>query len=267
MDNLKNIGAFLNEKAGLYQQPSFIPLDPISIPHQFSKKQDIEIAAFFAAILSWGNRKAIIQSCNRLMELMDNAPYPFIMDRHFKLNLEKVLKQHPFVHRTFNAFDLQHLLHFMHHHYFIKQEKSLETAFTRGLKPDDEHVGNALIAFQQYVFGYDANAHQEIHCRKHISSPEKKSACKRLNMFLRWMVRSQDNGIDFGLWKKILPTQLVCPLDVHVARVARKLGLVTRKQDDWQTALELTGMLKRFDAQDPVKYDFALFGLGVMEKF
>ena len=263
-DNLKE---FLDAKVDFYNQPSFIKDDPISIPRRFTQKQDIEIAAFFAALLAWGNRKSIITSCTRLMELMNNAPYDFIMNTDWEENPDEFIPFEGFVHRTFNEMDLFHLLDFLKYHYWFCGEESLETAFTKYIKPGDATTENTLTGFHNYVFSYDEDAKEEKHCRKHIATPFKKSACKRLNMFLRWMVRSEDTGVDFGIWKNISPSQLVCPLDVHVTRVARKLGLLTRMQNDWQAAIELTENLKRFDAADPVKYDFALFGLGVMEKY
>lgn len=262
-----NLKEFLDAKVDFYNQPSFIKDDPISIPHRFTKKQDIEIAGFFAALLAWGNRKSIIISCTRLMELMDNAPYDFIMNTDWNEDPHEFIPFEGFVHRTFNEMDLFHLLDFLKYHYWFLQEESLETAFTKYIKPGDATTENALTGFHNYVFGYDEEAAEEKHCRKHIATPFKKSACKRLNMFLRWMVRNDKTGVDFGLWKNISPSQLVCPLDVHVTRVARKLGLLTRTQNDWRAAIELTENLKRFDADDPVKYDFALFGLGVMEKY
>jgi uncharacterized protein (TIGR02757 family) len=263
-DNLKE---FLDAKVDFYNQPSFIEDDPISIPHLFTKKQDIEIAGFFAALLAWGNRKSIIASCTKLMQLMDNAPYDFITNTDWDEDPDEFIPFKGFVHRTFNEMDLFHLLNFLKYHFCFKKEKSLETSFTKFIKPEDETTENALTGFHSYVFGYDEEAAEEKHCRKHIATPFKKSACKRLNMFLRWMVRNDNAGVDFGIWKNISPTQLVCPLDVHVTRVARKLGLLTRTQNDWQAAIELTENLKQFDAADPVKYDFALFGLGVMEKY
>ncbi len=243
----------------------FIQDDPITIPHHFTKKQDIEIAGFFAAILAWGNRKSIINSCNNLLNLMDNAPYQFITSLPPEPDGKTFSSLKKFVHRTFNAMDLWHLLYFLRHHY--TKEASLESAFSQWMQPDNTTVEHALAGFHNYVFGYSTDAVDEKHCRKHIATPAKKSACKRLNMYLRWMVRKDSNGVDFGLWKNISPAQLVCPLDVHVARVARRLGLLLRTQNDWQAAMELTDHLRTLDAADPVKYDFALFGLGVVEKF
>lgn len=255
-NNLKN---FFDEKINFYNQPAFIKDDPINIPHRFTKKQDIEIAGLFAAILAWGNRKSIISSCTRLLNCMDNAPCDFIMSN----NNPAAFKG--FVHRTFNEMDLWHLLNFLKFHY--SKEESLETAFSKWLQPGDENIEKALTGFHNYVFGYAEEAKEERHCRKHISTPAKKSACKKLNMFLRWMVRTDNNGVDFGIWKKIQPSQLICPLDVHVTRVARRFNILQRKQNDWQAAVELTGYLKELDATDPVKYDYALFGLGVIENY
>ena len=257
--NFTNLKTFLNERADLYNRPGFINDDPISIPHRFSEKQDIEIAAFFAALLAWGTRTGIINSCTKLFHCMDNAPYDFIT--HFTDNDFTGLKK--FVHRTFNGSDLYFLFCFLKDHY--QKNKTLETAFSEWLPPHDTDTEHALNGFYRYMF--KDYAEEKIHVKKHIAAPLKKSACKRLNMFLRWMVRSDNRGVDFGLWKKIKPAQLVCPLDVHVARVARKLFLLERKQNDWLAAQELTAHLKSFDPVDPVKYDFALFGLGAVEKF
>ncbi len=249
---------YLDEKAALYNQPAFISDDPISIPHRFTQPADIEIAGFFAATLAWGNRKSIISSCNRLLHLMDNQPHAFCL-HHSKTDLKGLLG---FVHRTFNAGDLLALIHFFKRHY--AQHHSLETAFTQWMPAGATDTEAALAGFHRYVFS-DTRYFEE-RTRKHISTPEKKSACKRLNMYLRWMVRPSVTGVDFGLWSSISPAQLICPLDVHVARVARQLRLLSRTQNDWLAATMLTDNLRRFDAADPVKYDFALFGLGVMEK-
>ncbi len=264
---MKAIKSFLDSKVLQYNEPSFVKNDPLGIPHRFTKKQDIEIAGFFAAILAWGNRKSIINSCNKLMELMGNSPYEFIMQLDWNNDPQSFAPFKKFVHRTFNETDLWHLLHFLHHHYAIKGEQSLETAFTKWLLPCDETIENALIGFHKYVFGFDEDASEEKHCRKHIATPSKKSACKRLNMYLRWMVRDDEKGVDFGIWKNISKSQLICPLDVHVSRVAKKLKVLKRNQNDWQSAIELTAYLRTLDKNDPVKYDFALFGLGVMEQY
>ncbi|MEJ7589392.1 MAG: TIGR02757 family protein [Ferruginibacter sp.] len=263
----KSLKEWLDTKVEQYNQPAFIKDDPVGIPHRYTKQQDIEIAGFFAAILAWGNRKSIINSCDKLLGLMDNSPYDFIMniDWHSESHSFSTFKK--FVHRTFNETDLFHLLEFLRYHFGQKSEQSLETAFTQWMLPGDETVENALVGFHKYVFNFDDHAREEKHCRKHIATPSKKSACKRLNMFLRWMVRDDKKGVDFGLWKNISGSQLICPVDVHVSRVAKKLNLLTRHQNDWQSAMELTACLRRFDNQDPVKYDFALFGLGVMEHY
>ncbi len=262
MNKLKK---FLDEKVVQYNDALFITDDPISIPHRFTIKQDIEIAAFFAAILAWGTRKGIISSCNKLMAAMHNAPYQFILQTNWKSNPDSFNIFNGFVHRTFNDMDLWHLMNFLQHHY--SKEQSLETAFTKWMQPGDTTIENALTGFHNYVFSYCEDAAEETHCRKHIASPQKKSACKRLNMYLRWMVRNDTTGVDFGIWKNINPAQLIIPIDVHVSRVARRLGILQRTQNDWQAAMELTNYLKELDAADPVKYDFALFGLGVMEKY
>ncbi|OEJ99665.1 TIGR02757 family protein [Roseivirga misakiensis] len=248
---------FLDEKFERYNQPGFIEDDPISIPHAYTQKQDIEITGFWAAILAWGQRVTIINKCKELFAMMDNQPYDFILN-HGEDDLRPFLN---FKHRTFNDIDTLYFINYLRS--FYQAHDSLEEAFLSGMKAGDEHVENGLIQFHNQFFNLP-DAPQRT--RKHIATPARKSACKRINMFLRWMVRSDDKGVDFGLWKKIQPNQLICPCDVHVERVGRRLGLIERKQVDWQTALELTENLKQFDPKDPIKYDFALFGLGVQEK-
>ncbi|MEP7236650.1 MAG: TIGR02757 family protein [Ferruginibacter sp.] len=252
-----DIKSYLGQKVDLYNQPSFIKDDPISIPHSFTKKQDIEIAGFFAAVFSWGNRTTIINKSKELMKLMDNDPHEFILNG----DLERLKRLLAFKHRTFNATDLLYFIEFLNFHY--SKNESLESAFTKGLNKNDETVENGLIGFYNYFFSLPDIPGRT---RKHIASPEKNSSCKRLNMFLRWMVRHDDKGVDFGIWKNISPAQLICPVDVHVARVAKELNLLQRQPVDWQAALELTAFLRTLDKADPVKYDFALFGTGVMEK-
>lgn len=260
--NTAKLKDFLDSKVDEYNQPFFIKEDPVSIPHLFTKKQDIEIAGFFAATFAWGNRKSIINSCKRLFWLMDNQPYEFILDKnHNPAKLDSFMK---FAHRTFNSADLFTFLDFLHYHYAVKKEESLETAFTKHMSKNDSDTENALNGFYSYFF--NENVEFEKRTMKHVAAPFKKSACKRLNMFLRWMVRKDKKGVDFGLWKTISPAQLVCPLDVHVARVARHFRLLNEKQTNWKAAVELTESLKGFDPGDPVKYDFALFALGAMEK-
>lgn len=243
---------FLDGKVAQYNQPGFITDDPVSIPHRFTKKQDIEIAGFFAATLAWGQRKTIIRKCRELMDLMDNDPYNFIVN-HTDHDLKPFLN---FKHRTFNATDTLYFIEFLRS--FYRSHQSLEEAFM--VPADERTVEKGLIAFHNLFFGMTGFPART---KKHVATPLRGSTCKRLVMYLRWMVRNDKKGVDFGIWKKILPAQLVCPCDLHVDRVARALKLVKRKQTDWQTALELTDRLRKFDPVDPVKYDFALFGLGI----
>ncbi|MGN6397247.1 MAG: TIGR02757 family protein [Mucilaginibacter sp.] len=253
---IQDIKAFLDSKATQYNRPDFIKNDPISIPHLFTKKQDIEIMGFWAAVLAWGQRVTIINKCKELISLMDGAPFDFIMN-HEEPDLKKLLK---FKHRTFNDIDTLYFIAFFRYHY--QCHNTLEDAFipaNGGYSPF-----RGLGGFRDYFFSLPDYPHRT---KKHISSPSQKSTCKRLNMFLRWMVRKDDCGVDFGIWNKISPSELIMPCDLHVDRVARKLKLITRKQTDWQTAVELTERLREFDPNDPVKYDFALFGLGIEEKF
>ena len=248
--------AFLEEQVDRYNRPAFIASDPISIPHRFQRQQDIEISGLVAATLAWGQRKTIINKCSEFFSYMDNAPYDFVR-LHREADLEPFLN---FKHRTFNATDALYFIAFFRQWY--QQHDSLEDAFLTGMNSDSETTESALIGFHDTFFGLpDFPART----KKHVATPARKSACKRLNMFLRWMVRQDDRGVDFGLWRRLRPAQLVCPCDVHVDRVARELGLITRKPTDWQTALELTQNLRQLDPADPVKYDFALFGLGVQD--
>ncbi len=248
------IADLLEEKFEQFNHPDFIEDDPISIPHQFTKKQDIEIAGFWVAMLAWGQRKTIIQKGQMLMHLMGNSPHDFIKN-HSENERKKFLN---FKHRTFNTTDTLYFLEFLQQHY--RQYDSLESAFTEGGVSDMPTVEIALTRFHHYFFSLpDA----PIRTRKHIATPQRKSACKRLNMFLRWMVRRDKAGVDFGIWHALRPEQLVCPLDLHVERVAKKLRLLTRKPTDWQAATELTDALRTLDPVDPVKYDYALFGLGL----
>lgn len=249
---------FLDNKVEQYNRPLFIKDDPICIPHLFTKRQDIEIAGFFASIFAWGNRTIIIKKSKDLLQRMDNSPYDFILN-HQETDLKHLLG---FRHRTFNDTDLLYFVHFLHCHY--SNNTSLETAFAKGIAANDDTTENGLNHFFGYFFSFEDVPQRT---RKHIASPNKKSTCKRLNMFLRWMVRSDNSGVDFGLWKNISPAQLVCPIDVHVARVAHRFGLLKRSQIDWQAAVDLTNYLITLDSEDPVKYDFALFALGVVERF
>jgi uncharacterized protein (TIGR02757 family) len=254
----QNLKEFLDSRVAKYNCLDFIQNDPVQIPHLFSRKQDIEIMGFWAAVLAWGQRVTIINKCKELIQLMDGAPYDFAL-HHSENELKRFGH---FVHRTFNGTDALYFLHFFHTYY--QQHDSLEDAFSSHLKPSDKTIENGLIGFHKIFFDSEF-APKRTH--KHVATPSSGSACKRINMFLRWMVRNDGRGVDFGIWQKIQPSQLVIPCDLHVDRVARRLGMITRKQTDWKTALELTANLRELDPQDPVKYDFALFGLGVVEKF
>jgi uncharacterized protein (TIGR02757 family) len=254
MIDLKNI---LNKAYREYNSFDFIENDPICIPHMFTQKHDIEIMGLFAAVFAWGQRVTIINKCKELINRMDKAPYDFVMN-HKQKDLKRLVD---FKHRTFNDTDLLYFISFLNHWYH--SNNSLEDAFSKATKASDMNIESGLNHFRNQFFSLEEVPHRT---RKHIASPIQHSACKRLNMYLRWMVRKDKSGVDFGLWNKIKPHQLVCPLDLHVERVARKLNLLTRTQTDWQAAVELTEALKKFDANDPVKYDFALFGLGIADR-
>ena len=248
---------FLDAKVVLYNQPGFIEKDPVCIPHSFTKKQDIEISGLFAAVLAWGNRTTIINNCRKLMLWMDNAPHDFIVN-HKDTDLKSFVG---FAHRTFNATDLLYFIALLQYHY--TRHQSLEDAFVPDKKYTGANVEQALIHFHDYFFSIE---HPE-RTKKHIATPQRNSACKRLNMYLRWMVRNDGKGVDFGLWKKIKPAQLICPLDVHVARVAERLQLLDNIKSNWANALQLTDRLKELNNSDPAIYDYALFGLGAAERF
>jgi uncharacterized protein (TIGR02757 family) len=242
---------FLEEKYLLYNRPSFIESDPVSIPHLFTKKEDIEIAGLLAATIAWGQRPTIIKNANWLVKQMGMAPYDFVMNAS-----EKELRPFKkFVHRTFNGTDCIFFLRSLRNIY--AKHKGLENVF-RG-----KDVLAGIVNFRERFFSIEHPSRT----RKHVSDPRSASSAKRLNMFLRWMVRKDQLGVDFGIWSYLQPAQLMCPLDVHSGNVGRKLGLLTRKQNDWRSVEELTASLRKFDAKDPVKYDIALFGLGVFEKF
>lgn len=243
----------LESKYDLYNRKSFIATDPIFVPHLFNRKEDIEIASFLSATIAWGQRKTIVKNAQRLVELMDMEPYDFVM-QHSNTELQRLAG---FKHRTFNGEDAMFFVQSLKNIY--ENHGGLEKAFSA--YPSD--MQRNISAFKTLFFKPDAT-HRS---RKHVSDPAKNSAAKRLNMFLRWMVRKDNRGVDFGIWESILPNQLYCPLDVHSGNVARKLGLLARKQDDWKATLELTENLRKFDSADPTKYDFSLFGLGVFEKF
>ena len=246
---------FLDEKVILYNNPKFIDSDPIQIPHLFSKKEDIEIAGFLTSIISWGNRNMIIRNASKMMELLDHAPYDFVTN-HQESDLKSL---EGFVHRTFNHTDFQQFIQSLQHIYL--KHGGLEQALL--ITDTATNYRSAIHHLKSCFFEI---AHPQ-RTQKHISDPLKNSAAKRINMFLRWMVRNDKSGVDFGVWKTHNPSFLSCPLDVHSGNVARKLKLLLRKQNDWKAVAELDKNLRSLDASDPVKYDFALFGLGVFEKF
>lgn len=249
-----SVSDILNTAASVWNNPDFIGSDPISVPHRFTRLQDREIMGFWAATLAWGQRKTIINSALRLSELMDHAPYDFVLN-HEESDRERFSE---FKHRTFQYTDTLWFLHWLQEYY--RREDSLETAFSSHLIPGDITVENALAGFHDSFFDHP---YAPGRTRKHVATPVRGSTCKRLNMFLRWMVRKDDRGVDFGVWNRISPAQLLIPLDVHVDRVARRLGLLHRPQTDWLAVLELTENLRQFDPDDPARYDFALFGMGV----
>jgi len=245
---------FLDAKADQFNRAGFVENDPIYIPHLYNKRQDIEIAGLFAATLAWGQRVTIIRKCTELLAMMDNAPYDFVL-HHSEKDLKPFLH---FKHRTFNATDTLYFIAFLK--WFYSKHISLEEAFV--VPAGEITVEKGIVHFHDLFFSLQDHPHRT---KKHVATPERKSTCKRLSMYLRWMVRDDGRGVDFGLWKMLKPAQLVCPCDLHVDRVARKLKLIKRKQTDWQTVLELTAKLRQFSPLDPVKYDFALFGLGIEE--
>lgn len=251
----KQLKEFLDEKVVLYNNPKFIESDPIQIPHTFSKKADIEIAAFLTATISWGNRTMIIKNAFKMMELLDNSPYDFVLN-HQEKDLENLQN---FVHRTFNYIDFQQFIKSLQHIY--KNHGGLENTLL--IKDNSKTYQTAIHQFKKIFFEVPHLKRTQ----KHVSDPLKNSAAKRINMFLRWMVRNDKAGVDFGIWETHNPANLSCPLDVHSGNVARKLKLLSRKQNDWKALFELDKNLRKLDKNDPVKYDFALFGLGVFEKF
>lgn len=245
---------FLDFKADQYEHPDFIGSDPIQLPHRFEKKEDIEIVGFLVSTIAWGNRKGIIKSGERLIEIMDNEPSEFI--RSYKSAL---IKDSSFVHRTFNLEDLDFFFRSLHNIY--TKHEGLEAAFSSTI--EFSGVLGRIVHFRdQFLETEHADR-----SRKHVSDPLKNSAAKRLNMYLRWMSRSPKKGVDLGIWSSVSPSELYLPLDVHTSNNARRLGLLSRKQDDWKALEELMGILRKMDPSDPVKYDFALFGLGAFEKF
>lgn len=248
---------FLEMAYRRYNTSNFIEDDPISIPHQFSRKEDIEIAGFLAATIAWGQRKTIIRNAQQLVDWMDQSPYEFICQHQAKDRLP--FQQ--FVHRTFNGEDATYFLEALQHIY--TQQGGLEAVFKTGLELNS---GTAL-ALNHFHDNFFSLEHSPQRTRKHVANPSKGSSAKRINMYLRWMVRQDPIGVDFGIWKSISPATLFLPLDVHTGNVGRKLGLLKRKQNDWKSVVEITEALRKFDPNDPIKYDFALFGLGAYEGF
>jgi uncharacterized protein (TIGR02757 family) len=253
--NLGKLKDFLDEQVEFYNRPSFISDDPISIPHRFTRKEDIEIAGFLAATIAWGNRKIILRNANRIIELLDNSPFEFIK------GAEEVdyVRMKGFVHRTFNSGDLVYFLKALQ--YIYREQGGLETVFST--YQTKESLQPAIHELHRIFFELPHDKSIE----RHVSEPEKGSAAKKINMFLRWMVRKDNKGVDFGIWKSISPSILSCPLDVHSGNIARELGILTRKQNDSKAVAELDHALRAFDSEDPVKYDFALFGLGAVGKY
>jgi len=255
-EKLTDIKDFLDEKAEKYNHPDFIETDPVQIPHLFSDKNDIEIAGFFSATIAWGQRVTIIKNMQKLMALMDYAPHEFIIN-YKDSDLERFTY---FKHRTFNGDDCK---------FFIRSLRNIYTKYgslgklIQNSYKQDQNIFNVLIGLRSMFFELD----HPVRTQKHFSNVLKGASAKRLNMFLRWMIRQDNKGVDFGIWQQIPSSALYLPLDVHTGNVARKLGLLKRKQNDWKAVEEITGVLRKFDPDDPIKYDFALFGLGVFEKF
>lgn len=253
--NRSELKEFLDEKVEFYNRPKFIESDPIQIPHLFTRKEDIEIAGFLVATIAWGNRKSIIKNGTKLMDLMDQSPFEFLM-QHTESDLKRF---HGFVHRTFNSDDLTYFVRSLRSIY--TDHDGLESAFAKHATASS--MQPAIHEFKKLFFSLPHLSRTQ----KHVSDPLKNSAAKRINMYLRWMVRPGNTGVDFGLWTSLSPSQLSCPLDVHSGNVARKLKLLQRKANDGRALAELDSALRKLDPLDPVKYDFALFGLGVFEQF
>jgi uncharacterized protein (TIGR02757 family) len=251
----RDLKDFLDEKVELYNRPSFIESDPISIPHRYAGKGDIEIAGFLAATIAWGNRKMILKNGLRMMEILEGSPYEFIVDSS-DCELDQAIR---FVHRTFSSVDLAYFLKALRHIY--RNKGGLETIFATHKTVDS--LQPAIHELHRIFFELPHEKRTE----RHVSDPFKGSAAKKINMYLRWMIRKDNKGVDFGIWDSVSPSVLSCPLDVHSGNVARKLGLLSRKQNDARAVAELDAVLRSFDKNDPVKYDFALFGLGVFENF
>jgi len=255
--NRAAVEKLLREKTSLYNHPDFIATDPIQIPHRFTKKEDIEISGFLTAVIAWGQRVTIINNATRLMEMMDNSPHDFILHHQEK----DLIPFESFVHRTFNGDDCLTFISALRR--FYRDLGGLASVMAQSFENDQASPGSGWTNFKATFFEVPHLKRTE----KHLPDPSKGSAAKRMNMYLRWMIRKDDRGVDFGIWDQMSPSRLYLPLDVHTARVARKLNLLKRKQDDWRAVLELNEKLKRFDSADPVRFDFGLFGLGAFEKF
>ena len=253
--NPSELKDFLDQKVLQYNTLDFIDSDPVQIPHLFSLKEDIEIAGFLSATIAWGNRKMIIQNSHKMMDFMGNAPYDFVMS-HSETDLQRL---DTFVHRTFNGLDFATFIRSLKNIY--KNHQGLESVFAKN--KDTTDMQKSITDFKKIFF----EVQHDYRTQKHVSDPSNNSAAKRINMFLRWMVRQDNKGVDLGIWKSISPAALSCPLDVHSGNVARKLGILDRKQNDGKALAALDAKLREFDPSDPVKYDFALFGLGVFEGF
>lgn len=252
---LEELKYFLDEKVAQYNSPEFIQNDPIIVPHSFDLKEDVEIIGFFSAMIAWGQRKTIINNAKRIAQIMGDSPYDFIMSSN-----ENDLKRFEnFKHRTFNYEDMLFFIRSLKNIY--TNHGGLENVFSNPNHGEDMYLN---IEYFRNIFLESEPLHR---AKKHVSSPLKGSACKRINMYLRWMVRDDNRGVDFGIWKSISMSKLSCPLDVHSGNIARKIGILSRKQNDWKAVQELDETLRYFDANDPSKYDFALFGLGVNEEF
>ena len=235
-----------------YNNESFIEADPISVPHSFTRPVDREIAGFLAATIAWGNRRAIVQSAHRMMRYMDNAPEDFVRNAT-ETDMEYL---RTYVHRTFNGVDFQDFVRGLRH--IITEWGSVGNYFETRY---EEH-GDLRPVFSDFRRDFFAAEH-DAHCEKHLSSIDKGAACKRLCMYLRWFVRHDDRGVDFGMWRRIPMSALYMPLDIHTGRMGRNLGLLNRKQSDWKAVEELTASLRELHADDPVRYDYSLFGLGI----
>lgn len=241
---------FLNEKVTQYNQPEFIELDPISIPHRYDLKEDIEISSFLTATISWGKRTMILKNADRMMSILGDSPYDFIMS--YNSSHRHLLDG--FVHRTFNDIDFDFFLLALQNIYI--NHGGMEQVFNSSTNGDN--ILGSISDFKKVFFSIEHPKRTE----KHVGDPSKGSIAKRLNMMLRWLCRNDNKGVDFGIWENISPSILSCPLDVHSGNVARKLGLITRKQNDLKALAELDSHLRLLDPLDPVKYDFALFGVG-----